>query len=193
VYSGNTPVIFGHHVVGNNPMVIADKVYGIDTGACHGGRLTGLMLPSFEIAQIQSPQDYWHAESVKWQLPVMKAKPWGSYKWAKIQAICDEFRHSPAPEVAAFIAEREQWMNDLLALAPLAILKVEQKLADSIALYGVDEFKKHARCFGYATLLFKANSSNLDREFLQQVLPTPDKWLQVMAELGVRLAIDPTL
>jgi serine/threonine protein phosphatase 1 len=193
MYTGAKPVIFGHHVVGDNPMVIADKVYGIDTGSCHGGRLTGLILPSFEIVQIQSPQDYWRAESAKWQLPVMQAKPWGSYKWAKIQAICDEFRHSTHPELADFIAKKEQWMNDLLALAPLAILKVEQKLEDAIALYGVDEFKKHVRGFGYATLLFKANSSNLDLAFFQQVLATPDKWLQVMAELGVRLAIDPTL
>jgi serine/threonine protein phosphatase 1 len=185
LYTGAKPVIFGHHVVGENPMVIADKVYGIDTGACHGGRLTGLILPSFEIVQIQAPQDYWRAESVKWQLPVMQAKPWGSYKWAKIQVICDEFKNSPHPEVAAFIADKEQWMNELLALAPQAILKVEEKLAELIAIYGVDDFKKHARCFGYATLLFKVNSSNLDLEFLKQALPTPDKWLDVMRELGV--------
>jgi serine/threonine protein phosphatase 1 len=185
LYTGAKPVIFGHHVVGENPMIIADKVYGIDTGACHGGRLTGLILPSFEIVQIQAPQDYWRAESAKWQLPVMQAKPWGSYKWAKIQAICDEFKNSSHPEVAAFIADKQQWMNDLLALAPQAILKVEEKLTELIALHGVDDFKKHARCFGYATLLFKVNSSNLDLEFLKQALPTPDKWLDVMRELGV--------
>jgi len=113
------------------------------------------------------------------------AKPWGSYKWAKIQAVCDEYRDSPHPELSAFIVEKEQWMNDLLALAPTAILKVEDKLAELISVYGADDFKKQARCFTYATLLYKANASNLTPEFLQESLPTPDKWLQVMSELGV--------
>lgn len=185
LYTGVKPVIFGHHVVGNNPLIIEGKVYGIDTGACHGGRLTGLILPNFEIVQVEAPLDYWHEELVKWQLPVMKAKPWGSYKWGKIQAICDEFKNSPNPELSSFIIEKEQWMNDLLALAPTAILKVEEKLAELISIYGVDDFKKQARCFIYATLLYKANASNLTTEFLQQTLPTPDKWLQVMLELGV--------
>jgi serine/threonine protein phosphatase 1 len=37
----------------------------------------------------------------------------------------------------------------------------------------------------------QANTSNLTTEFLQQTLPTPDKWLQVMTELGVNNNIIP--
>jgi len=192
LYTGVKPVIFGHRVVDDYPLIIEQKAYGIDTGACHGGRLTALILPSFETAQVQSPQDYWQEEIVKWQLPVMKVKPWSSYKWEKIQAICDEFRNSPNLELSAFILEKEQWMHDLLALAPKAILKVEEKLAELISLYGADGFKKPARCFTYATLLYKANASNLTNEFLQQTLPTPDKWLQVMTELAVLNNLSPT-
>lgn len=187
VYTGVKPVIFGHHVVGDNPLIIEKKAYGIDTGACHGGRLTALILPSFEIVQVQSPQDYWLQETVKWQLPVMMAKPWSSYKWDKIQAICDEFRNSPNQDLSAFIMQKEQWMHDLLALAPKIIFKVQEKLAELISTYGADGFKKSARCFSYANLLYKANASNLTSEFLQQTLPTPDKWLQVMTELEIHL------
>lgn len=185
VYTGVKPVIFGHHVAGDNPLIIEQKAYGIDTGACHGGRLTALILPSFEIVQVQSPQDYWLQEIVKWQLPVMMAKPWGSYKWDKIQAICDEFRNSPNQDLSAFIIQKEQWMHNLLALAPKIISKVEEKLAELIFIYSADDFKKPARCFSYATLLYKANASNLTSEFLQQTLPTPDKWLEVMTDLGI--------
>jgi serine/threonine protein phosphatase 1 len=185
LYTGEKPVIFGHRVVGDYPLIIPEKIYGIDTGACHGGKLTALILPHFEIVQVQAPKDYWSEEIVKWQLPVMQAKPWGSYKWEKIQAICVEFRNSPNSELANFIREKERWVNDLLALAPKAILKVEEKLAELIAIYGVDDFKKPAHNFSYATLLFKANAGNLTTEFLQQALPTPDKWLEVMNELGV--------
>ncbi|ABA23696.1 Metallophosphoesterase [Trichormus variabilis ATCC 29413] len=185
LYTGVKPVIFGHRVVGDHPLIIPQKTYGIDTGACHGGTLTAIILPSFEIVQVQAAKDYWQEEIVKWQLPVMKAKPWGSYKWEKIQAICDEFRNSANSELSAFIAQKEQWMYDLLALAPKIILKVEEKLAELISVYGNDGFKKPARCFTYATLLYQANASNLTSKFLQQALPTPDKWLQIMKELEV--------
>ncbi|MBW4590412.1 metallophosphoesterase [Aetokthonos hydrillicola Thurmond2011] len=185
LYTGVKSVIFGHRVVGDEPLIIKGKVYGIDTGACHGGRLTGLILPTFEIVQVQAPRDYWREEWVKWQLPVMMAKPWGSYKWSKIQEICDEFRNSPHQELSSFIVELEQWMNDLLAQAPAVILKIEAKLRDLLSTYGADDFKKQARCLTYATLIYKANASNLTPEFLQQTLQTPDKWLQVMNELGV--------
>jgi serine/threonine protein phosphatase 1 len=78
-------------------------------------------------------------------------------------------------------------MHDLLALAPKIIFKVEEKLAELISIYGTDGFKKPAHCFNYATLLYKANASNLTSEFLQQTLPTPDKWLQVMNDLGINI------
>ncbi|MBD2664888.1 metallophosphoesterase [Richelia sinica FACHB-800] len=182
-YTGEKPVIFGHRVVGDEPKIIPGKVYGIDTGACHGGRLTGLILPNFEFVQVQAPKDYWQEEIVKWQLPVMKAKPWGSYKWEKIQGICQEFRNSSNSELSAFIREKEQWMNDLLALSTQIILKVEEKLTELISLYGADDFKKPACGLSYAQLLYKANASYLTGEFLQQALPTPDKWLQVINDL----------
>jgi serine/threonine protein phosphatase 1 len=185
LYTGTKPVIYCHHVVGDSPQIVEGKVYGIDTGACHGGRLTGLILPDFEIVQIQAVQDYWQQELVKWQLPVMMAKPWGSYKWEKISAICHEFRNSPNLELVAFLAEKERWTKELIALAPLAILKVEQKLAELIANYGSDGFKQQARCFAYAALLYKANAGNLTTEFFQQTLPTPAKWIEMTIELEV--------
>ncbi|MEC4813852.1 MAG: metallophosphoesterase [Scytonema sp. PMC 1069.18] len=185
LYTGMKPVIFGHCVIGDRPLIIENKAYGIDTGACHGGKLTALILPSFDIVQVQSERDYWQEEIVKWQLPVMKAKPWNTYKWEKIQGICDEFRNSPNLELSDFIKQKEQWMQDLLALAPQIISKVEEKLAEFISVHGVDGFKKPVSSLCYANLLYKANASHLTREFLQQTLPTPDKWLQVSSELGI--------
>lgn len=185
LYNGKKPVIFGHHVVGDRPLIVEGKIYGIDTGACHGARLTGLVLPSFETFQVQSPKDYWQEELVKWQLPVMAAKPWNSYKWDKIKAICTDFKDSRHPELTAFLVKKEQWMNNLLSNAPKIILKVEEKLAELISLHGADNFKKQARNFSYATLLYKANSSGITSDFLKQTLRSPSEWLQVMEELGV--------
>ncbi|MCU0549287.1 MAG: metallophosphoesterase [Leptolyngbya sp. Prado105] len=184
-YTGNKPVIFGHHVVENDPLILERKAYGIDTGACHGGRLTALILPGFETVQVQSQKNYWREEIAKWQLPVLQAKPWQTYKWEKIKAMCEENRKSSVPGIAAFTAKKEQWVSNLLALAPIAIPKLEAQLAALIAVHGVDDFKKQVRDLSYATLLYKASSSQLTPEFLKQTLPTPDKWIQVMSDLGI--------
>ena len=184
-YTGVKPVIVGHHRVGDDPLIINQKVYGIDTGACHGGRLSGLILPSFTIVQVPSPKDYWREEIDRWQLPVLMAKPWASYKWEKINALCEEYRRSANQTLKAFMVGQEQWMQDLLALAPTAILKVEAKLAELIALHGADGFKQQVHGLPYAPLLYKANSSLLTPELLQQTLPTPEQWLKVMTELEV--------
>ena len=185
LYSGEKPVIFGHRVVGDNPLIVEGKVYGIDTGACHGARLTALIIPSFETFQVQAAKDYWREELVKWQLPVTEAKPWNTYKWDKIKAICHDFKDSRNPELTAFLVEKEQWMNDLLATAPKITHKVEEKLAELISLHGVDDFKKQVRKYSYATLLYRANSSGITSDFLKQTLRTPDEWLRVMEELGI--------
>ncbi len=189
-YTGDKPVIFGHHVVGDEPLIIDRKVYGIDTGACHGGRLTAIVLPIFEIIQVQAAKDYWQEELVKWQVPVMMAKPWGTYKWEKIRAICDEFRDTRNPELQAFIAEKERWVEDLLSLAPIVIEKISAKLADLITIYGIDDFKKHAKSYAYAPLLFNANSGKLTTEIATQVLNTPERWLQVMKDLELDVCQD---
>jgi serine/threonine protein phosphatase 1 len=185
IYTGEKPVIFGHHVVGDEPLIIDRRVYGIDTGSCHGGRLTAVILPSFEIVQVPADRDYWQAEIVKWQVPVMMAKPWGTYKWQKIAAICDEFRASNNPELRAVIADKERWVRDLFELAPQAIETTSQKLADLIAVHGEADFKKFVTAYSYAPLLFNANSGNLNLETLMQLLPTPDRWVQVMQDLAV--------
>jgi serine/threonine protein phosphatase 1 len=48
-YHDAIPIVFGHHVVGRDGLVTANHVYGIDTGACHGGRLTALSVPDFTL------------------------------------------------------------------------------------------------------------------------------------------------
>jgi serine/threonine protein phosphatase 1 len=39
-YHDAIPIVFGHHVVGRDALVTENHVYGIDTGACHGGPTT---------------------------------------------------------------------------------------------------------------------------------------------------------
>ncbi len=60
-YDGDKPLIVGHHDYLRNgkPLIWNDRVYAVDTGCCHGGRLSGLLLPSFRILSVPSRCDYW--------------------------------------------------------------------------------------------------------------------------------------
>jgi serine/threonine protein phosphatase 1 len=62
VYDGLVPVVFGHSVC-QNVVVPVNNAWGIDTGACFGSRLTALILPRFEVVQVEARRDYW-AEAV---------------------------------------------------------------------------------------------------------------------------------
>jgi serine/threonine protein phosphatase 1 len=185
-YTGEKPIIFGHHVVEKDPLIIQQRLYGIDTGACHGGRLTALILPGFDLAQVQSQRNYWQEEIVKWQGPVMEAKPWHTYSWAKIKAMCAETRRSSNPKLVAFAMQKEQWMNRLLGLAPVVIAKIEEQLATLTAVYGVDGFQQQTSHLSYGSLLHTAKAGPLTLDVLQQSLPTPGQWIQVMADLDIQ-------
>jgi serine/threonine protein phosphatase 1 len=63
LYDGAKPLIVGHYDYLRNgqPLVYRDKVFALDTGCCHGGALTALMLPEFQIISVPSRADYWQA------------------------------------------------------------------------------------------------------------------------------------
>jgi len=56
-YTGSTPVVYGHSVF--REVHIENNTYGIDTGACHGQSLSGIILETKEIVQVHSEKDYW--------------------------------------------------------------------------------------------------------------------------------------
>jgi serine/threonine protein phosphatase 1 len=61
LYDGPKPLLVGHHDYRRDgqPLVWRDRVFALDTGCCHGGRLTGLVLPSFRFVSVPSRADYW--------------------------------------------------------------------------------------------------------------------------------------
>ena len=60
-YDGPKPLIVGHHDYSKRgePLNYRDRVYGIDTGCCYGNRLTGLLLPEFELLSVPAKKNYW--------------------------------------------------------------------------------------------------------------------------------------
>jgi serine/threonine protein phosphatase 1 len=61
LYDGPKPLVVGHlkYRRDDQPLVYKDRVFGLDTGCCHGGRLTGLLLPAFRFVSVAAREDYW--------------------------------------------------------------------------------------------------------------------------------------
>ncbi len=61
LYSGEKPVVAGHHDYAKTgtPLIIKDRVFLIDTGCCFGKQLTGLVLPDFKLVSVKSRANYW--------------------------------------------------------------------------------------------------------------------------------------
>ncbi|MDO8805531.1 MAG: metallophosphoesterase [Elusimicrobiota bacterium] len=61
-YDGPKPLIVGHKVYnGDAPLIWNQKVFGLDTGCVFGGRLTGLILPEWELVSVPAERNYWAA------------------------------------------------------------------------------------------------------------------------------------
>jgi serine/threonine protein phosphatase 1 len=54
VETGSTDVV-------EEPLIQPGKIYGIDTGACHGGRLTAVILPGLRVCSVLARADHWDA------------------------------------------------------------------------------------------------------------------------------------
>jgi serine/threonine protein phosphatase 1 len=61
LYDGDRPIVVGHsdYRRTGEPFVYAGRVYGVDTGCCRGGRLTGLLLPEFRFVSVPARADHW--------------------------------------------------------------------------------------------------------------------------------------
>ena len=61
LYDGDKPIVVGHRDYHQNrqPLICRHLVYGLDTGCCRGGALTGLVLPEFRLISVPSRRDHW--------------------------------------------------------------------------------------------------------------------------------------
>ena len=56
-YTGATPVVYGHTVF--HDVHIENNTFGLDTGVCHGQRLSAMILEDKTFVQVESSQDHW--------------------------------------------------------------------------------------------------------------------------------------
>jgi serine/threonine protein phosphatase 1 len=68
LYDGTRPLVVGHRAYRRDgrPLVWRGRVFGLDTGCVHGGRLTGLVLPGFRLVSVPARADHWRAVKARY-------------------------------------------------------------------------------------------------------------------------------
>ncbi|MCB0851998.1 MAG: metallophosphoesterase, partial [Bacteroidetes bacterium] len=152
-YQGEKPVIYGHHVVGDEPK-IENNTYGIDTGACHGGMLTAIELPGFRIHQIRVKTDYWAEERRKWQIPVLKAKDWENMEVEKIKKQIQKLAYKQESELRLWLENLEKWVTEIEGLYSRILRQIQLKTEELEEEYG-ENFNRKVSQLNYRTFIFK--------------------------------------
>ncbi|MFK8046262.1 MAG: metallophosphoesterase [Crocinitomicaceae bacterium] len=182
-YTGEKPIIYGHEVVGKDPKVY-NNTYGIDTGACHGGKLTILELPSFKIHQIEVKLDYWEHEQSKWQIPVLDSKDWENMKIEQIHKQIEKLSYKEELEVQTILKDLKRWIIEIEELLNRIKLQIE-KISTELDIQFSDTFNQEVSKLKFRIFIFKAKSGNLTLENLKKALDTPKKVLELALDLKI--------
>jgi serine/threonine protein phosphatase 1 len=176
VYEGPKPVVFGHHVV-EEPLVVPGRIYGLDTGACHGQKLTALVLPDFTLHSVPARADHWALIKRSFQADVLAAEPWMDRSWAEIEEALGEFARSEDPRTEAYVAELKSWR----AAMEKRFSEVLDAAVREAARISPEEAKSHAA----SALLFMQLRGRLNLDALRKHVAAPRKLAQLSAAFGL--------
>jgi len=184
-YADPVPIAFGHHVTGAEPLVRDGHVYGLDTGACHGLRLTALSVPDFRIYSVPARADHWAAVRRAYQLPVLQTRPWPALAWAKLDEALVERARDAAPEAARYLDELAAWSAAVRALIP-GLLAAVGPLAERLrATHGDAGYAAAASAHPAKPLLFLHARGRLGLDDITVRCATPQATLELAAKLEV--------
>lgn len=178
-YTDTKPVVFGHHVTGQEPMIRDGRIYGLDTGACHGWNLTALCLPEFTIHAVPAHADHWSAIKRQWQLPVLKTRTWCDFTWLEVSEAVERYSATSSPGTLDWLTAVQEWAAGLQSTFP-ALFATACQLADDLP---TDQLRQHAA----AKILFQARNARLDQTGIARHCPTPRRTIDLAAALGVTL------
>ncbi|MEV0395944.1 metallophosphoesterase family protein [Polymorphospora rubra] len=177
-YTDATPVVFGHHVTGPEPLVRDGRIFGLDTGACHGWNLTALCVPGFTIHSVGARADHWSTVRRQWQLPVLRSRPWSDLAWSDLARSVAKHSSTSDPASRKWLEALGGWAADLRSLFPV-LVATARAVADEL---DPQEMRGHPA----AGLLFQARHGRLDENGLARRCPTPRKTVDLARALGLR-------
>jgi serine/threonine protein phosphatase 1 len=186
LYDDEKPAVFGHHVVGAEPLVIRDRIYGIDTGACHGLRLTGLLLPERRLVSVPARTDHWSHVQKAWQTPVLKALGWGGMTFEQIHKKVRSLRD---PELGDEALDRvTAWAERLTSAIPDLRRKLDAEIVRIEGEVG-EAFGRAASAHPAGSWMLRRKAGRLSEDRLG--CSTPDQLRLLAGALGVTLESGP--
>jgi serine/threonine protein phosphatase 1 len=185
-YEDDKPVVFGHAVVGPEPLVIRDRIFGIDTGACHGMRLTGLLLPAMRLVSVPARADHWVSVRSAWQAPVLRTLPWTTMTFEQIDKKLAKLRDPELGE--APLAKIGAWCASLRGSIPELRERLDREV-DRIASEAGDDFGRVAATHPAGSWINRRRAKRLSEEHLG--CSTPADLLRLAAALGLTLESTP--
>lgn len=185
-YTDDKPVVFGHAVVGPEPLVLRDRIFGLDTGVCHGMRLTGLLLPQFKLVSVPARADHWERVRNEWQAPVLRTLPWQTMTFEQIEKKVRSLRD---PELDSAVLDRvQEWVTSLRGALPQLRERLDAEVA-RIAESAGEEFGRAAAAHPAGSWLLRRRAGKLSPEHLG--CASPQQLLALASALGVTLPADP--
>lgn len=176
-YRGPKPIVFGHRIVGEQPRVWNDRVWALDTGACHGGYLSALVTPDFETVRVPASADHWARERRKWERPILEARDWERFRFKKIERELEQLEASRSSTSRTFAAELRSWLSALDAQLPTLVERAKAH-AHALASSRTDKALKHAVASEPTpSLLFSALAGSLTAASARTQLPNPEAML----------------
>lgn len=185
-YEDDVPIAFGHAVVGPEPLVIRDRIFGLDTGACHGMRLTGLLLPAMRLVSVPARADHWARVRSEWQAPVLRTLPWPTMTFEQIEKKVRSLRD---PELGDEVLDRVQaWSAGLRAAIPELRARLDAEL-ERVAAEAGDDFGRVAAAHPAGSWLLRRRTGKLSPEHLG--CSSPQQLLNLANALGHALEASP--
>jgi serine/threonine protein phosphatase 1 len=185
-YTGDKPIIFGHHVVGDEARVWNDRVFGIDTGACHGGRLSAVILPELRVVSVASRGDHWAEQKRAWQASVLAARPWAEMSYEQIAGHLERAKLRGGPGVAEVVAGVRGWLEEI-ERAKDAIVEAIDRIATELGRGGEAAFTEAARRHPASGWLFRHRRDPVGRAEIDAGCRSPAAVVDLAGRLDIKV------
>ena len=185
-YEDDVPIAFGHAVIGPEPLVVRDRVFGLDTGACHGMRLTGLLLPAMRLVSVPARANHWESVRKQWQAPVLRTLSWSTMTFDQIDKKLRSLKDPELDDGPLFAIGA--WVATLRGALPGLRDRLDAELARLESEHG-DEVGRAAAAHPAGSWIQRRRVGRLSSEHLG--CSTPAQLLELARALDLELPADP--
>jgi len=184
-YRGKKPVVFGHRVVGDAATHWNERAWAIDTGACHGGYLSALVTPGFDVTRVKARANHWKEQRRAWARPVLEARPWHSFRHKKLDRELSLLESGQSKTGRDFAAEIRAWLEALDARLPALVERVNARCRELEAQFADKALKRAIAAEPLSSLLFAARAGSLDPAAIKSKLQTPEAIASALEACGI--------